>query len=191
MRVAFALAFVAAACSCAAAGDDDRPYFAVAAQDTAVKGPCGARCGASGPLDTVRWLGFGPFASLPPSLGECGPARRGIDTLRYGALETDPQTGERSGTQFVFQRVVDSIRGHQVEGRGGPSRPIALLQLEHPDGTDSLAFWTTDGGRAKYEHRVELTCDRIEGVFRAVEVTTGQEPESVGAYETFSLERSR
>ena len=141
------------------------------------------------PLDTIRWVGFGPFAAVPSPLAGCAAAGFGIDTLRYGALEID-EAGNVSGTQFVFQRVADSVRGAQIDPEDGRARPIALQELTRATGTDSLLFWTAAGGATKYEHRVALSCDRIAGSYRVVKLPYGQDPGSTGSYDTFTVARA-
>jgi hypothetical protein len=173
----------------------DNPADASVALPSAARSSCGEAiaasrpldpsCGVARPLDTLHWIGFGPFAASPIALSSCDT--QGIDSLLYGEIEVDAD-GAVSGTQLVFERRGDSLRGAQIEPEGGRDRPIAFQELTRTDG-DSLIFWTSAGGVAKYEHRVALTCDRLTGSYRTLTLSFGAESGSTSAYDTFSVTR--
>lgn len=92
------------------------------------------------------------------------PACFATDSLRnrpltFGVLDKSDETGDVSGTLFVFgaDSVGMSVHVRTAHGELGAARPVSGLQAH----TDSVSFWFDNGGKTRYYHRMVLDCTAI------------------------------
>ncbi len=203
-RAVAGLALLAAACDRTSSPASRRPaattvqppaytgVYASVAADSSVRPDCvrhwltpsgqDSCINAEYPLDTMVRRGFGNFAPMPLELRRCTRAGS-IDTLVFGRITVEPETGDYTGSEFTFQLVGDSIRGEFREGEGGLSWQHALQGLRAVQDSDAvLQFWTTGGGRSKLEYRALLNCSSIRLKFRFVDVAFGRDTATVSPW---------
>jgi hypothetical protein len=168
--------------------------------DTAVRFPCGAytlnrdgtqSCRVNYFYDSLVSQGFGPFAPVSPDLQSCRSSGA-VDTLTFGRITgPDAEVGDFGGVEFVFQRVLDSLRGYTREGEGGVSGPRTLLDLKFDPVAKRYTFWTTGGGRTMLDFKAAITCREIHTAFRFINAAYGSDPADTSEWYNDSNPRAK